>query len=151
MRIIGSHIISNPTVYSTNFLCKTITHWGRLTHICIGKLTIIGSDNGLSPARRQAIIWTNAGILLIGRLGTNFSEILIGIQIFSFTKIHSKISSAKWRPFCLGPNVLKRHEKSMLLELSDGNPLGSGGFPTQRARNAMSWHHHDHWVMCNIM
>ena len=29
------------------------------------KLTILGSDNGLSPERRQAIIWTNAGILLI--------------------------------------------------------------------------------------
>ena len=47
-------------------------------HICIGKTTIIGSDNGLSPGRRQAIIWTNAAILLIGPLGTNFSEILIG-------------------------------------------------------------------------
>ena len=52
-----------------------LTHWGRVTHICVGKLTIIGSDNGLSPERRQAIIWTNAGILLIGPLGTNFSEI----------------------------------------------------------------------------
>ena len=48
-------------------------------HICINKLTIIGSDNGLSPGRRQAIIWTNDGILLIGPLGTNFSEILIEI------------------------------------------------------------------------
>ena len=43
-----------------------LTHWGRVMHICIGNLTIIGSDNGLSPGRRQAIIWTNAGILLIG-------------------------------------------------------------------------------------
>ena len=76
-------------------------------HICVGNLTIIGWDNGLSPARRQAIIWTNAGILLIGPLGTNFSEILIGIQTFSFTKMHLKMSSAKWRPFCLGLNVLK--------------------------------------------
>ena len=41
-----------------------------MTYICVGKLTIIGSDNGLSPGRRQAIIWTNAGILLIGTLGT---------------------------------------------------------------------------------
>ena len=56
-----------------------LTHWGRVTHICVNKLTIIGSDNGLSPGRRQAIIWTNAGILLIGPLGTNFSEILIEI------------------------------------------------------------------------
>ena len=43
-----------------------LTHWGRVTQICVGKLTIIGSDNGLSPGRRQAIIWTMAGILLIG-------------------------------------------------------------------------------------
>ena len=83
-----------------------LTHWGRVTHICVGKLTIIGPDNGLSPGRRQAIIWTNAGILLIGPLGTNFIEILIGMQTFSFREMHLKISFAKWRPFCLGLNVL---------------------------------------------
>ena len=77
-----------------------------MTHICVGKLTILGSDNGLSPGRRQAIIWTNAGILLIGPLGTNFSEILIGILTFSFKKMRLKMSSVKWRPFCLGLNVL---------------------------------------------
>ena len=54
---------------------NVLTHWGRVTHICVGKLIIIGSDNGLSPGRRQAIIWTNAGILLIGLSGTTFSEI----------------------------------------------------------------------------
>ena len=55
---------------------KSLTHWGRVTHICFSKLTtIIVSDNGLSPGRRQAIIWTNAGILLIGPIGTNFNEI----------------------------------------------------------------------------
>ena len=84
-----------------------LTHWGRVTHIiCDIKLTIIGSDNGLSPGRRQAIIWTNAGLLLIGPLGTNFSEILIEILTFSFKKMHLKVSSAKRRPFCLGLNVL---------------------------------------------
>ena len=83
-----------------------LTHWGRVTHICVGKLTITGSDNGLSPGRRQDIIWTNTGILLIGPLGTNFSEMLIGIQTFSFKKMPSKMSSAKWRPFCLNLNVL---------------------------------------------
>ena len=40
---------------------------------------IIGSDNGLPPRRCQAIVWTNAGILLIGLLGTKFNEILIEI------------------------------------------------------------------------
>ena len=70
-----------------------------MMYICIGKRTIIGSDDGLSPDRRQAIIWTNAGILLIWPIGTNFSEILIGIQTFSFQKTHLKMSSANWRPF----------------------------------------------------
>ena len=83
-----------------------LTHWGRVTHICVSKLTIVVSDNGLSPGRRQAIIWTNAGILLIGPLGTNFSEILIGINTFSFKKMHLKMSSGKQRPLCLGLNVL---------------------------------------------
>ena len=70
-----------------------LTHWGRVTHICVSELTIIGSDNGLSPGRRQAIIWTNARILLIGPLGTNFNDILIEIHIISFKKIHLKMSS----------------------------------------------------------
>ena len=82
-------------------------HWGRVTHICVSKQTIIGSDNGLSPGRRQAIIWTNAGILLIGPAETNLSEILIEIYIFSFIKMPLKMSSVKWRPSSLGLNVLK--------------------------------------------
>ena len=60
-------------------------------HICVSKLSIIGSDNGLSPDRRQAIIWTNAGILLIEPLGTNFSEILIEILAFSAKKMRLKV------------------------------------------------------------
>ena len=83
-----------------------LTHWGRVMHICVGKLTIIGSDNGLSSGRRQAIIWTSAGILLIGPSGTNFNEISIAVQTFSFKKIHLKMASGKCRPFCLGLNVL---------------------------------------------
>ena len=68
-------------------------------------LTIIGSDNGLSPGRSQAIIWTNTGILLI--METNFSEIFIKIHTFSFKKLHLKMSSGKCRPFWLGHNVLR--------------------------------------------
>ena len=86
-------------------ICK-LTHWGRVTHICVSELTIIGSDNGLSPGRRQAIIWTIAGISLIGPFGTNFSEIIIEIPTFSLTKMRLNVSSAKWRPFCLGFKVL---------------------------------------------
>ena len=87
-------------------LLRCLAHWGWVTHICVSKLNIIGSDNGLSPGRRQAIIWTNTGILLIWPLGTNFSEMLIEIHTFSFNKMHVKMLSAKRRPFCLGLNVL---------------------------------------------
>ena len=81
-------------------------------HICVGKLTIIGSNNGLSPSRRQAIIRTNDGILFIGPLGTNFNEILIEIHTFSFKKMHLKMSSAKRRLFRLGLNVLNTNSCS---------------------------------------
>ena len=77
-----------------------------MTYICASKLTSIGSYNGLSPCRRQAIIWTNAGILLIGRLGTNFGEILIEIYIFSlkknaFENIFWEMSAILSRPQCV--------------------------------------------------
>ena len=97
-------LLSIPQGYMTGD-SRVLTHWGRVTHICVSKVTIIGSDNGLSPDRRQAIILTNAGVLLIGPFRTNFSENLIGIQTFLFKKMPLKISSAKWRPFSLGLNV----------------------------------------------
>ena len=59
-----------------------LTHLSRVTYICLSKLTIIGAYNDLSPGRRQAIIWNNAGILLIGALGTNLNEILIEMYTF---------------------------------------------------------------------
>ena len=52
-----------------------LTHWGPVKYICVGKLNIIGSDNGLSPGRRQAINWNKTGILLIRNIATNFSDI----------------------------------------------------------------------------
>ena len=99
--------------YLWNSFCNVLqhgvlAHWGRVTHICVSKLTIIGSDNGLSPGRRQAIIWTNARILFIRTLGTNFSKIIIKIHSFSFKKMHLKILSAKGRLFSLGLNESNR-------------------------------------------
>ena len=84
-----------------------LTHWGRVTHICISKLTIIASDNGLTPDWHQAIIRTSAGIWLIPTQGTNFNEVC-EIHTFSFKKIHLKMSSAKLRQFCLSLKVLRR-------------------------------------------
>ena len=81
------------------------THWGRVTHICVRKLTIIGSDNGLSPGRRKAIIWTNAGILLIRSLGTNFNEMNRNSNIFihenAFESVIWKIAAILSRPQCV--------------------------------------------------
>ena len=83
-----------------------LTRWDWVTHICISKLTIIGSNRSLSPGRHRAIIWTNDGMLLIGPQGTNFREISIEIHTFSFKKIHLKMSSGKCRPHWLDPNAL---------------------------------------------
>ena len=81
----------------------------RKIYASVNRVSIC-SNNGLSPIRRQAIILTNAGLLSIEPLGTNFIEIWIKIQIFSFTKVHLKISSAKWRPFCPGGGWVKCRE-----------------------------------------
>ena len=79
-----------------------LTHWGRVTHICVGKLTFTGSDNGLSPGRRQAIIWTNVGILLTRTWGTNFSEIsYIFIQENAFENVVWKMAAILSRPQCV--------------------------------------------------
>ena len=86
-----------------------LTNRGR---IYISKLSIIGSDNILLPGRRQAIIWTNAAILLIETLGTIFSEIWSEIHIFYFKKMHLKMSSAKWRSYYIGLDVT--HDQSIL-------------------------------------
>ena len=80
-----------------------------MTHLCVSKLTTIGSDNDLSPGRRQAIILTIVGILLIEPLGTNFSEIWIEICTFSSKKMHLKMSFGS---LCL--NVLKKSPHSFL-------------------------------------
>ena len=91
-----------------NMLYHTaLTHWGRVMYIYVSKLTIIGSDNGLSPGRRQAVILNNAGILLIGPLETNFREILIEILTFPFKKMNLKVSSANWWLFLSQPQRVK--------------------------------------------
>ena len=106
--------ILNRAQNSLNSLRPT---WPSDTYLCIGNLTIIGSDNGLSPGWCQANIWTNAGILLIGPLGTHFSEILIEIYTFSFKKMHFKQSFVKWQPFCLWLNVLMKHVLISLINM----------------------------------
>ena len=87
--------------YST--ICNPIlTHWGRAMHLCICKLNIIGSNNGLPPGRHQAI----TGILLIETLGTNFSEInlnqnsYIFIQEIAFGNVVWRMAAILFWPQC---------------------------------------------------
>ena len=88
-----------------------------MTHICVGKLIIIGSDNGLSPDRRQAIIWTNAGILLIGPLETNQWNLdrnsYAFIQENAFEDAVWKMAAILPRPQCV--NHIKLHNSIALI------------------------------------
>ena len=42
-------IVILKDVDKVNQYLTTLSQWGRVTHTCISKLTIIDSDNGLSP------------------------------------------------------------------------------------------------------
>ena len=70
-----------------------LTQWGRVTHMCVSKIIIIASDNGLSPGPRQYIIWTNDGIMSIGPFRINFGEILMKICKSWFRNMHLKMST----------------------------------------------------------
>ena len=68
----------------------------------------VGSDNGLSRNRRQVNIWTNAGLLFSVHLETNFSEIWIKMQQFSFKEINFQCRMKNGGHFlCADLNVLK--------------------------------------------
>ena len=100
----------------TKSLQQCLTHWTRVTHMCLSELTIFRSDNGLSSYRHQAIIWTKTGKLSIRPLGPNVNGIRTEIHTFSCKKMYLKMSSGTWRSFCLGLNVLS----AMNIELNQG-------------------------------
>ena len=82
-----------------------------MTHVSIDNITAIVLINGLLPGSRHAVIGTNAGILLIEPLVTNFGEILIESHIFELEKMQLKLLFVKWQTFCIGLNVvMMQHE-----------------------------------------
>ena len=103
----------------------TSTYWDWVTHMCVNKQNIIG----LSPDLRQAIIWTNAGILLIWPLWTNLSEMAIETRAFSSRKLHLKMSCEKCWTFCLDLNVLNQ-DVYVIWNTGDRYPL--------------QWRHNEH-------
>ena len=94
--ILTQHI---TLVWSYFAFCVSFNSWRPSDAYMRRNTTNLDSDNGLLTERRQAIIWTNVGILLIGPLRTNVSEFLIWIHTFSFKKMHLKTASANWRHF----------------------------------------------------
>ena len=97
---------------------------------CVSKHSFIGSENGLTPGRSQAIIWTNARILLIGPFGTNFSEIFIEIRIFHPRKRiwkcrlrfvgHFVSASMCYMRICIFCKPKMRHTLNILLSFIKG-------------------------------
>ena len=109
-----------------------LCHWGWLMHICVSKIILIGSNNGLSTVRCQAIIWTNAGIFLIETWGMNFSEILTEINIHSRKCISN----------CLLPNgiyFIMKHESSLSLAFV-GESTGDWWIPFTQIRLITCFH-----------
>ena len=91
-----------------------LTHWGRVTHItiCVSELTTIGSDNGMSPDRRQAIIWTNVGILWIRSLETKFRKYNRNVYMLAPENAFENV--VRW-PLCFGLNVLMSRQSFVFL------------------------------------
>ena len=109
---------------SRKILCETtvcLTHWGRVTHIYVSKLTIIGSDKGLSPGWRQSIIWIKAGILIIRTLKNKLQRnSCIFIQEIAFENVVCEMAS-----ICFGLNVLNFPKQlSTVASLGDNDSLG---------------------------
>ena len=97
-----------------------LTHWGRVTHICVSKLTIMGSDSSLSPGLPAPSHYLNQWWNIVNWTlikSTNFSEILIVIYTSTFKKLQFTMSSGKWRPFCLVLNVLSLKRTQLTLRL----------------------------------
>ena len=79
-------IIHNHQCIIIKSLSVHLTHLSLVQYIYVSELVSIGSGNGLSHVRHQAISWNNADLLSIGPPGTNLIEIWIKIQSFSFMK-----------------------------------------------------------------
>ena len=107
-----SHFIPHFTGHVITHPCWDLNHCGRMTHICISKLIIIGSDNGLSPNRRQAIVRTKAGLLLIDntfQCNWNWnSNVFIHENVFE--NVVWKVAAIWSRPQCVELNHARKRD-----------------------------------------
>ena len=91
-----------------------LTHWGQETHICVDNLTMIGSDNGLSPGRRQAIIriqcWNIVNWKLRNILQWNINRnVYIFIEENAFESVVRKMAATLSQSHCVNFLSKKGH------------------------------------------
>ena len=100
---VSYNVLSTYTA-SDQIMMLWLTHWGRVTHICVGKLTIIGSDNGLAPTRNQC--WDIVNWNLRNKLQWNLKRnSYIFIQENAFENVVWRMAAILSRPQCV--NSLK--------------------------------------------
>ena len=98
-------------------------HCGRETYIiCVSKLGG-DSNNGLSSVRCQVIIWTNAGLIVTGPLGTYLSEIVINAIFIQEKNIENVVCKTEvilsWSQ-CVNNNNNVAHWSHSGLNINDG-------------------------------
>ena len=103
-------------VYCTSPIASKLNQWGQVTHICVCKLTTISSDNRLLPDWRQAIMWTNAEMLLIGPTEISSSQQLnwksyIFIQENTFENVACKMAAILSRSRYVKTNSRGKHSR----------------------------------------
>ena len=111
-------VMGNVFILSINHI-PILTHWSRVTHICVSKLTNIGSDNGLPPSRRQAIISTKCWYIVNWSLGNKFQWNLnqnqyIFIQENAFESVVCEMAAILSQPQCVKLSIMCCHIPHML-------------------------------------
>ena len=94
--------------YSNYRASLILTHWGPVTHICVSKVIIIGSDNGLLPGRRQSHYlnqcWNIVNWTLRNKLQWNINgNQYIFIQENAFENVVCELTAILSRPQCVNP------------------------------------------------
>ena len=119
----------------------TLIHSVRVKHICVGKLTIICSNDGLSPGRRHDIIWTNAGIwnrnsnIFIGE--NTFKNVICEMSIFSRPQCVNMVC-CDWQ--CLNIDSLRPNALTWHMESNNRCPL-------RRANGALLYSRQIMWTL----
>ena len=101
LSLIGwAHTQYDPCVFLGDLLCLH-----NSCHMALWIVVIIGSNNGLSPIQCQSITCSNAELFSIEPWETKTSVKFEQNTIIFIQENHSKMSSAKYWPCCLGLSV----------------------------------------------